>query len=94
MRQLFYAGDNTFLQPDSDDRKLEDPITDLGVSNGQILFNENPYKDKDPDLVYIENFGQHFVAEITRYKGYSTGISDGSAYLNGETGVVRGTSGV
>ena len=94
IRLDYYAGDNVFLQPDSDDRQLEDPITDLGVSNGQILFNENPYKDKDPDLVCIENFGQHFVAEITRYKGCSTGIADGSAYLNGETGVVGGTSGV
>lgn len=92
IRLDYYAGDNVFLQPDSDDRKLEDPVTDLGVSNGNILFEENPYKDRDPDTVYLENFGQHFVAEITRYKGNSTGIMDGSAYLNGETGVVGGTA--
>lgn len=88
----YYEQDNTFLQPLDNDRKLEDPITDLGVSNGQVLF-EHAESD-EPDIVHIKNFGQNFVAEITRYHKASSGISDGSAYMNGSTGVVGGTSGV
>lgn len=89
----YYELDNVFLQPDSNDRRLEDPITDLGVSDGKVLF-EHIKPGEDPDVIYVENFGQHFVAEVTRYHKSSTGIMDGSAYMNGETGVVGGASGV
>ena len=93
----YYDVDNTFLQPDSNDNPLEDPITDLGVTDGKVLFamknntiSDDP-RDNDPDVIYVKNFAQNFVAEITRYHKASTGITDGSAYLNGESGIVGGT---
>lgn len=92
----YYALDNTFVQPLDNDKPLEDPITDLGYSDGNALFKLKKLTpdDPDPDVIYVRNLAQHFVAAITRYNKSSTGLTDGSAYLNGETGVVGGTSGV
>jgi len=91
----YYDVDNVFLQPDSNDKELEDPIKDLGVTDGKELFEKRTLdEDEDPEVVYIKNFGQNFVAEVTRYHKSSKGLIDGSAYINGDTSVVRGTVGV
>lgn len=77
----YYAVDNVFLDPTDHDKPVDATIA-FGVADGKALFaNKSADDDEDPDVVYVKNFGQNFVAEITRYNKSSTGISDGSAYL-------------
>lgn len=81
----YYALDNVFLDPHDGDKPVDATIL-FGVADGKELFEKNPYAEDDPDVVYMKNFGQNIVAEITRWNKSSSGLMDGSAYFDGNAG--------
>lgn len=87
----YYDEDNKFIENTDVDTPL-DAYEYFGVSNGNELFGKMitdsiDDSDNDPDIVYIKNFKMNIVAEITRYHRSYASIVDGSAYLDGGTGI-------
>ena len=81
----YYDVDNVFLDSTDVDSPV-DAFRLFGVVNGNDLFGKYDDEDEeqhDPDIVWVKNFHENVVAEVTRYHKSSTGITDGSAYLNG-----------
>lgn len=86
----YYDVDNKFVENTDMNREV-DAVTLFGVADGNELFkrkaaNKDPNDDEDdPDIVYVKNFAQNCVMEVTRFhKSYSS-VVDGSAYVNGGT---------
>lgn len=93
----YYEVDNVFTD-NSDMNSTIDPTLLFGVANGNELFeykkqhlDEFEEDDRDPDVVYVENFADHSISEITRWHKSYESTRDGSGYFYGDSGENRGT---
>lgn len=93
----YYDVDNVFTD-NQDMNSTIDPTLLFGVSDGKELFeykqkhlSEFEDDDQDPDIVYVENFADGSISEITRYHKSYQSMRDGSGYFDGDSGKVGGT---
>ena len=91
----YYAGDNVFVDSTDIDNEV-DPVSLLGVSDGNYLFENKPIfpedeDQNDPDIVHVRNFKMNTIAEVTRFKTAYAAVKDGSVYLDGYSSEGGGT---
>ena len=85
----YYDVDNKFME-NTDTESDVGAFDMFGVVNGNDLFNKKKITDddEDPDIVYVKNFAENCVIEVTRWHRSSASIKDGSAYVDGGSGQV------